>query len=406
MEKHLLNIPSVVSHSYFTSTYMGEKEINYFYSLLYLYRKHLLKQSKTTVLEKSKSTRKYKIHPEFENFKVKIELQQFNELGVVNNNSYIDLKVFFSILNQIKLKVNILGKNREVKSELIQMIKTYKVDKKKVLHIKFTDEFVKMIIHTEDYFMKVDLDILFSLSGYKSKKLYLLIKDYKNLRNECINISDKNLKKLIGNIPTPKIFNNSIDNINKIDGMDIKIEYPTISGKSLKEYKFYFKDISKKEESKSIQKTKPEEKKIDEEFMKQSKNITDKKIKDGKLSKDKRGAYQHTVYENLVKENESHEKTDDELWLENFVIEKLDTLQNIKDINKDNFTYFSIQHNGFSLHIDNGYCIYHPFGDITTENVRETIKMIQNWEKNNEVTYGIMGYSSEYANFDIFRIEL
>jgi len=385
---------------------MGEKEINYFYSLLYLYRKYLLKQSKTTVLEKSKSTRKYKIHPEFENFKVKIELQQFNELGVVNNNSYIDLKVFFSILNQIKIKVNILGKNREVKSELIKMIKTYKVDKKKVLHIKFTDEFVRMIIHTENYFMKVDLDILFSLSGYKSKKLYLLMKDYKNLKNGCINISGENLTRLIGKIPTPKIFNSSIDKINTTEGMDIKIEYPAPEGISLREYQFKFKDLSKTVKSKPTPKPQIKEEEIDEELMKQSQKITDRKIKEGKLSEDKRGGYQHTVYENLLKENKPHEKTEDELWLENFVYEKVNTLGETRDINYEKFTYFSMEYNGVVFHIDNDYCFNHPFGMIETENIDETIEKIKEWDKSGKITYDFIEYDKEYINLNIFRIEL
>jgi len=105
MNTHMFNIPSVLSHSYFTlggeTTHLLEKEINYFYSLLYLFRNSLLNQSTSTVFLKSENQKNYNLNLEFKNFEIKVELLQFNELGIVNNYSYTDLKVFLEVLQQI-----------------------------------------------------------------------------------------------------------------------------------------------------------------------------------------------------------------------------------------------------------------------------------------------------------------
>ena len=325
MEKHILHIPTVISHSTFELDdriiNLKEKEINYFYSLLYLFRNNLLNQSDSNVFIKSTENRHYEINPEFENFKVKIELIQFNKLGVVSNYSYKDLRVLFELLSSIKIKINILGKNKDIKIESIKIIDYCSIDKDNILTIKLNDKFLQMIIHTQKYYMEVDLDILFKISGYKSKKLYLVLKDYSNYKNQCIKISKEKLGNIIGNIPTKKILHNIIDSINTITNMmDLSVDYPLVNGKKLKEYKFGFKNLTKKSKQKS---NKP----VNQEWEKLSEEITNKKIKEGSVKKENKNSYQHTVYKNLEKKNQ---KTDEELFLEDFINEKIKILKETK----------------------------------------------------------------------------
>jgi len=377
MNTHMLNIPSVVSHSYFTLggkiTHLLEKEINYFYSLLYLYRNSLLNQSISTVFLKSENQKNYHLNSEFKNFEIKIELLQFNELGIVNNYSYTDLRAFLEILQQIDIKVNILGKNKTIKSTSIGIVEKYKIDKDNILHIKFTDKFVEIILHTEKYFMKVDLDILFNLSGYKSKKLYLFLKDYSNYKNQCIKISEENLIKLIGNIPSKKILNEMIDSINKVHGIDMKIYNPTTNGKKLKEYRFEFKNLTQKS------KLKKKENLVDDKLLKQSIEITDKKIKEGKVSEDKREVYQKTVYDNLLKTTQPKEKSVNEIELEEYYTSIKEEIKSNNDLDSKYNHYIYFIHNDNDFYLDNDYKLF-LLGfqrKYITDNAEETLRLLR-----------------------------
>ena len=57
MEKLEFNIPSAIAHSYFTYLdniiHLKEKEINYFYSLLYLFRENIKDESKAKIFTKT-----------------------------------------------------------------------------------------------------------------------------------------------------------------------------------------------------------------------------------------------------------------------------------------------------------------------------------------------------------------
>lgn len=415
MEEYKLNIPSVVSHSYFTllgkKTHLSEKEVNYFYSLLYLFRENITSQSKVKIFNKV-SENKSEINENFENFTVQIELIEFNDLGVVSNHTYDNLIAFFRKLKNREIVVNILGKDKTIDIQSIRLIEKYKI-KDNVLHIKITDELLYLILHNTEYFMEVDLNILFKMSGYKSKKLYLFLKDYSLFKNKCINITKKNLENLIGRIPSSKeSFKTVIDNTNTIKTVksDLKIEYPTISGRKLKKYEFRFEDLVEKEPDK--QSTNSEPSKTKKEIPKEVKDIVDKrineKIKKGETIHDLDG-YKHKSYQNEIEKDKPKGSEKNIQWLEDFVNNKIKVLKENTEIDYTEFPYFCFYHksNPYPLYIDNNYCIYHIYGDIKTSNVDETVKKIKEWINNKEIRYEIIIYAEKYklCNIELFRVK-
>ncbi len=173
MEKLEFNIPSAIAHSYFTlcgkTVHLKEKEINYFYSLLYLFRENMKSDSKVKIFTKDEE-KKLKVSDNFKNCQVKIELSDFNNLGVVSNGTYKDLKVFIELLEELEIVINILNKDKRFDIKSIKIIENFHIDNN-VLSLTLNEEFLFLILHTEKYFMMIDLNILFKISGYKSKKL-------------------------------------------------------------------------------------------------------------------------------------------------------------------------------------------------------------------------------------------
>lgn len=424
MEEYKLNIPSVISHSYFTllgkKTHLDEKEVNYFYSLLYLFRKNIIDESKVKIFNKIGKD-KMEINEEFENFTVKIELVEFDDMGVVSNNSYGDLKTFFKKLKNREMVINILGKDKTIDTQSIRLIESFKI-KDNILHIQFTEELVYLILHTTDYFMKVDLNLLFKIKGYKSKKLYLFIKDYSLFGNECIKISKENLENLIGRIPTKKRFEIDIENTYKIKTIvkkeavcinsDLKIEYPAVTGRKLKKYEFRFKNLIEKntdKESDEKQSSIPIEE-IAQNVKDDVDKRIDEKIKSGKKIKNLEG-YKYKSYQTENEKRKPKGSEESIAWLENFVNSKINILKEDLEFEDNKYYYFGINYKQYPtpLHIDNNYCIFNSLGDVSTTNVDETIKYIEDLIKNKKIDglddYNIYSYSDEIINCNnVFRI--
>lgn len=279
--ERILNIPSVISHSYFTffgkNELLLEKEVNYFFSLLYLYRENLTVESTQQILKKDGN--KKKISDDFKNVSVDIKLSQLQKLGIVGNYIYDDFKKFVIKLNNRRIVINTLKKDKRYDTQPMKMIEEYNFSEKH-LHIKFTKEFLYLFLHTDEYFMKVDLNILFNIRGKKSKRLYLIIKDYINMDTQCRIIKKDDLEDIVGKIPSyneesdyenNKDFFQIFDNINTVKEKkssdtnisDVYVEYPTLNDNGLhKKYIFNFNNLMDDTNNEII------EEEIDDEYIK------------------------------------------------------------------------------------------------------------------------------------------
>lgn len=400
MENLYFNIPTVISHSYFILSnevvHMSEKEINYFYSLLYLFRENMKDESKVKIFVKN--GKKHSVSDDFENITVRIELSQFNDLGVVSNNTYEDLKNFIQKLQNREIVINSLGKDKRLDIQPLKMIEEYEIDKN-ILYLTLNDDFLFLFLHTQKYYMKVDLNILFKIKGYKSKKLYLFIKDYSLFKNKCIKISKENLENLIGKIPSKNRFQKDIENVNTViykdknknkdisdsdenkdkNISDLDIEYPTIIGRKLKKYEFKFKDLVKKETDKDSDSKKEIPKEIKEAVDKR----IERKIKKGEQI-DNLDGYKQKSYQSEMKKLQPKEKTDIEIKIDNFIDEEKS--KHHIDISKGGNPKIII--NGMWW-INNSYLIKNPFGEKLTQNPTETLEKIEN---------GSLVFTVEYSN--------
>ena len=91
------NIPSAINHSCFFNykdelVHLSEVETNYWFALLYLYRKNLLQLNKKQkiFLDEDKKT----LNPDYDIFRTQIKLSSFNALGITGNSSYKKLERF------------------------------------------------------------------------------------------------------------------------------------------------------------------------------------------------------------------------------------------------------------------------------------------------------------------------
>jgi hypothetical protein len=121
MGNPMLYIPSAISQSCFTDkdgevVSLKEKEIDYFYLLLFLYQERLLNQTPNLLVE---SGDRLLLDDEKEFSSVEIELNKFHEYGVVDNYKYDQLKTFIETLSGLTININVLRKNKERKIEEI-----------------------------------------------------------------------------------------------------------------------------------------------------------------------------------------------------------------------------------------------------------------------------------------------
>ncbi len=408
MEKLEFNIPSAIAHSYFTYLdniiHLKEKEINYFYSLLYLFRENIKDESKAKIFTKT-GKNKHVVSDNFKNITVRIELSEFNNLGIVSKSTYRDLKVFIKILKNLEIVINILGKDKRFDIKSIKIMENSRIENN-ILHLTLNEEFLLLFLHTEKYFINVDLNILFKISGYKSKKLYLFIKDYSKFKNKCIKISEENLENLIGKIPAKNRFEKNIENINYIiwqeeNISDLKIDYLEISGNKLKKYKFIFENLvntvnTKKSNNETASKVKNE---INTEVMEKAEKIL-QKCKSKGMTIENENAYKMKIYNNEIKQYElsdSEQEIND--WIEDV---KSDYINSI-NINNSEIPFITIQNkiSNLPIYIDNKFKLTNGYEFFTNTPV-ETLQTINNWIENDEikiVIHNLDGYPKEYGKF-------
>jgi len=306
------NIPSVINHSSFFNykdelIHLSEVETNYWFALLYLYRTNLLKLNKKQkiFLDEDKKT----LNPDYDIFRTQIKLSSFNALGITGNSSYKKLERFLLNLTSAKLEVNILGKNKEIISEKIDIFNFIHIDNKNELNIEFSKKLATSLLHTKSYFMKVDLNILFNIDGYKAKRLYLLCKDYYKMPDRQILILKKDLELLIDGIPNNTPWKKVIENVNdkKISDISIKIELSEEEF-SLDTYLIKFGKLPKEETIKKV--AKPEKQK-DAILWAEADLQMEDSIKKGNTVRDKK-AYRDKIYNDKLKQKSEKQQEQQE----------------------------------------------------------------------------------------------
>ena len=270
MKKPILNIPSMITQSYFSNDEgeiitLKEKEIDYFYLLLYLYIERLLGGASNLLVKEGK---RYYLNQSVQYGSVEIELNQFQEYGVVDNFRYEGVKKFIEKLSELSINVNALRKDKERDVDRIKVINSHGWDST-VLAIDFTQEFVKELIGIEKFFMEVGLNYLFKLSGRKSKLLYLILKDYSKIKNK--NFTKSQLELLIGRVYQKRVVDKIVEQIN--DVTDVKVRYK-VEGVKKKKYIFKINQKANDGSAKGKAKTK---KSIDAEVMEGAKKKLQRK---------------------------------------------------------------------------------------------------------------------------------
>lgn len=350
MKKPILHIPSVISQSCFTDEKgevvdLLESEINYFYLLLFLYREKLLQQTPNLLLRDGD---KYYFNEMIKYNSVEIELIEFQKYGVVSNHKYKKLTTFINNLSKLFININLLMKNKDRGYDVIDIIENPSFNST-TLSINFTKKFIKEIIHTDKFFMDVDLTNLFKLDGRKSKLLYLILKDYSKVGNK--NLSNDDLMIIIGKIPQKIIFDETILQINQLE--DIKVSY-TVDGYRKKIYQF---KINHKVNIKSTSKPKEE---IDIDVMEKSKKKL-QQMKDKGKKFDNEEGYLKTIYQNEIekyKPKPPKKKSEDDLKVEEWIQTEILKLKNNNSIQFNHNNYLVIELNGNEFFIDDDYKIY------------------------------------------------
>jgi hypothetical protein len=374
MENPMLYIPSAISHSCFTNNdgevvSLKEREIDYFYFLLYLYRDQLLSQTPNLLV---KSGDRLLLNDKKEFTSVEIELNQFHEFGVVKNHKYNGLKTFIDTVSGLTINTNVLRKNKARNIEEIKIIESHNWESTK-LTIGFTKEFVKELIGVEKFFIEVDLTYLLNLSGGKTKLLYLLLKDYSNSGNK--KLTQEELTLLIGKIPQTKRLDSVFEQINKIT--DITVEW-VVRGVNIKDYHF---TIHKKKKAQSQPKTKKKQKQTKEintelwgkanqklEQAKEKAKAKGKKIGD-------EDAYRETIYQNELKKVTL---SDTQIALDEWISDKKQTLEfDCENRHRNEFPYMMISNGkNHELILYDDYTL-NCAGDIITQNAEETLNELK-----------------------------
>ncbi|MCX6076453.1 MAG: hypothetical protein NTW78_06140 [Campylobacterales bacterium] len=227
MEKIELFIPTIYSHSLFKdeknkNILIKKREIDYYYSLIYIYRLKILENNPNLLIkvkdEDNKTTHHWNDEITDWNSEI-ISIDMYEVLSTIktkHNSNFEDLKEFVDTLKSLKIKTNILNKDTTHPSMIIKIVDTVDWNEFKI-NIKFNDVFIKDFIHTNLFYKKIILNHFFNLSGYKNKVLYLLLKDYVGVSKK---ITSKEITTMIGTVSS-SLFEGLIQSIN--DTTDVKV---------------------------------------------------------------------------------------------------------------------------------------------------------------------------------------
>lgn len=293
MNKIDLNIPSKFSHSRFLDINgkkinITKKDMNYFYSLVYLYRLELLELNpkclSTDIVEvdnKKGGTRKKKtVIEEKINFDETLSFEFFQILNTIrdgeHNSKYDSIRSFIKKFENIYVETNLFEKDKTEGSKIMKVFDVLDLGDDNVsMNVKFTTDYILPYIVTEKYFKKVRLDILHRFGSSYAKKMYLFLKDYSNFEK-------KTNREKIGIFLGENFNKTKIEHyISSVNKSDIKVELGVPKNRKKSEIKFIVK-----EQDYFIGEEEKYDHDVEQFIMDDCKKITQKRIDDGGFVED------------------------------------------------------------------------------------------------------------------------
>ena len=162
------------------------------------------------------------------------------EFGKYNTGVYSDLIKQLNQLSDVKVVINALGKNKDMKTTFTRFIhkltvSRHKHNNKKKVRIVLDGEICQMVFEVKKLFTKFYLRIQFSMHSKYSKLLYELLKDYQGVKTKIIefdlligllNVDFENTKNGQWSLFNQNILKKAVNEIN--EKSDIYVSYEPI----------------------------------------------------------------------------------------------------------------------------------------------------------------------------------
>jgi hypothetical protein len=372
MEEPRFFIPSVITQSCFVDAEgnvveLKPKEIDYFYLLLFLYRKKLFQQSPDLILKAEKG---HLLDEDAMPSSVCIYAVSFNDYGVVVNYQYDGLKAFVEKLASLSIRVNLFEKVKIIGTQTMKMVESLSWQNNEIT-IAFVDDFAKMIAYAAEPFLRVNLNKLFELSGGKSKLLFLLLKDYSGIGHK--NLTKNQLGQLLGGVPQKSKLDGIRDQIN--EQSNIRFSYEAVKEEKQKIFKFKMNYLAKEEfESEDIPNV---------EVMEKSKQQLQKQKDNGTQIRNEEG-YLRKIYEGEMKKLQ----VSDEVFEIDEILANIKSQFCIEGISNKQIPTIEICNpiSHLPLHIDEEYRLADPFTKYSNS-PKETLKLLNEWDDCDELTW-------------------
>jgi hypothetical protein len=370
MEKIELNIPTIYSHSLFLdgsnkNINITKRGIDYYYSLIYIYRLRILEDTSNLLIKEKDENNKIKHHwnDDIKDWNsLPIDIDMYEVLSTINethNSDYESLREFIHQLNLLHIKTNILNKDTTKSSQIIRIVDTVSCDKTKI-NIKFNDEFIKEFIYVNSFYKKVILNHFFNLGGYKSKVLYLVMKDYVGISKK---ITQKDITSIVGDIFSNSRFIGIIEKIN--DTTDVTIKEEKKKRGKVTTYNFtirsHTKFINKKDEI---------EFNVKRDLWKKSEEMTQANSNKG-IKIDNVDEYTKSIYKKLMSDFYNI------VEIEEYIDEVRKSMMDKKDTNTYQYIVMVSEKDKKEYIINDDYLVFeYPFPKQNTMDVENTYKMI------------------------------
>lgn len=242
MERLELNIPSKFSHSKFVkkTTYRSDEglteekfedysinktDIDYFYSIVYLYRLIFLEENENCMekVEDDGGKKSYQLLEDEIDWEEYINIEFHTILSMLDenhNSKYDGIKNFIdNRFEDVYVKTNLFGKDKSEKSQYIKVFDKFEIsDDELSIDVTFNKDYILPYIITKKPFKKVILNILFGLGGKYTKLMYLFFKDYEGI---TIKLTNKKLKEFLGNNFSVSSFNVEVKLINSYTDIEV-----------------------------------------------------------------------------------------------------------------------------------------------------------------------------------------
>lgn len=421
MERIKLNIPSKFSHSRFMvkvrddgetkykNLNLKETDINYFYSIIYLYRLELLRLNENClskeILEDEEKTENYLVVENQINFNEMIPIQFYKIFSMIygegHNSQYDNFENFVERFKDVYVETNLFGKDKSEKSKMIKVFNTLKIedditktsdglsigDDGISMNVRFSKEYILPYVVTEKYFKRITLNILYLLGSKYSKLLYLLLKDYVGVK---FSTDTKTISKFLGESYNNTKINSYIRSLNQLD-IHTKIGKPKFGKKSEKLFTIssqkYFIDENEEYEYN-----------LKQFIWKECEIITNQIIDDRKIIVDNFEVYTKGIFKNKWK----NEKLKYEIMFDlHSMVERIkEDIKSSVDENKKNpniiFKMKDVQLSGnnYAFVIDDDYrLVEFPYPKIVTSTPQLTAEYFgKHFDSDNEEENIFIGY--------------